>query len=109
MNKTITGQAPVVPPSYPDVLGYLSQSRADLEWLHAALAARPGEVNAGKAFEVVVLLQNMLGGEVDAVLRLQLPERDLAGKAGRFSTPLNKVIRIGLRPVSYTHLRAHET
>jgi hypothetical protein len=98
MNKTITGQAPVVPPNYPDVLGHLSQSRADLEWLHAALAARPGEVNAGKAFEVVVLLQNMLGGEVDAVLRLQLPERDLAGKAGRFSTPLNKVIRIGLRP-----------
>lgn len=98
MNKTITGQMPIVPPNYPDVLGYLSQSRADLEWLHAALAARPGEINAGKAFEVVVLLQNMVGVEIDAVLRLQLPERDLAGKVGRFSTPLNKVIRIGLRP-----------
>ncbi len=92
--------------NYPDVLGWYSAERQTVGGLQVALAVRPTPVAAGKAVDVVVLLQNMLGCETDAVLRLVLPERDWAGKVGRFSTPLQKLVRIGMRSgeVGYAEL-----
>ncbi len=96
MSKRSSAQMPV-PLNYPDVLGWYSPARQTVDSLQVALAVRPTPVPAGKSVEVVVLLQNLLGGETDAVLRLVVPEKDLAGKQGRFSTPLQKVVRVGLR------------
>lgn len=96
MSKRSSAQVPIMR-NYPDVLGWYSAERQTVRELQVALAVRPTPVAAGKTVDVVVLLQNMLGGEVDAVLRLALPEKDLAGKAGRFTTPLQKVVRVGMR------------
>ncbi|MCS6872522.1 MAG: hypothetical protein NZ571_13805 [Anaerolineae bacterium] len=96
MGKRASAQVPIMR-NYPDVLGWYSAERQTVDALQVALAVRPSSVAAGKTAEVIVLLQNMLDSETDAILRLALPERDLAGKADRFSTPLKKVVRVGLR------------
>ncbi len=96
MNKRSSAQMPIML-NYPDVLGWYSTQRQTIDALQVALAVRPTPVPAGKAVDIIVLLQNMLGGETDAVLRLVPPEKDLAGKPGRFTTPLQKVVRVGLR------------
>ncbi len=96
MSKRSSAQIPLAL-NYPDVLGWYSAERQTVDALQVALAVRPSPVPAGKVADVLVLLQNMSGGATDALLRLIVPERDLAGKAGRFSTPLQKVVRIGLR------------
>lgn len=90
---------PLKPMNYPDVLGFLTHGqRLIIDPLHVAVAARPGSVSAGKSFEAIVVLQNALGVELDAVLRLVVPDKDRDGKAGRFSSPVKAAVRIGLRP-----------
>ncbi|PJF31715.1 MAG: hypothetical protein CUN51_01890 [Candidatus Thermofonsia Clade 1 bacterium] len=96
MSKQASSQIPILR-NYPDVLGWYSAERQTIDSLQVAVAVRPSPVPAGKPVEVIVLLQNMLGGETDALLRLVPPEKDLDGKAGRFSTPVQKVVRVGLR------------
>lgn len=96
MSKRSSSQIPILR-NYPDVLGWYSAERQTIDALQVAVAVRPSAVPAGKPVEVIVLLQNMLGGETDALLRLVPPEKDLGGKVGRFSTPLQKVVRVGLR------------
>jgi hypothetical protein len=96
MSKRASAQMPIMR-NYPDVLGWYSAERQTIEGLQVALAVRPTPVAAGRAIDVIVLLQNLLGGETDAVLRLVPPEKDLAGKPGCFTTPLQKVVRIGMR------------
>src|SRR5260221_13190091 len=85
--------------NYPDILGTITDGRRlNLDVLQVAVAVRPLAVNAGQPFEAIVLLQNAADTNVDAVLRLAVPDVDLAGQKGRFSTKLVKPIRVGLRP-----------
>jgi hypothetical protein len=89
----------VKPVIYPDVLGAITNGlRFNLEPLQIAVATRPPAIHAGSAFDAIVLLQNTLDIDVDAVIRLLIPEIDLAGHRGRLSTKLVRPVRIGLRP-----------
>jgi hypothetical protein len=84
--------------NYPDVLGMISGGkRLTIDTIQAAVAIQPPSVHAGSPFEVMLVLQNISNGDVDAVLKLLIPEKDAAGQKGRFSTNLTKPIRIGLR------------
>lgn len=99
--------APVKMMNYPDVLGAITGGqRYTLGVLQMAVATRPGAVNAGKPLDAIVLLQNTVGIEIDAVVRLIIPEKDREGKPKRFATRLVRPIRIGLRPgeVGYANL-----
>lgn len=69
------------PPNFPDVLGAITGGRRlILDALHVAAAVRPAAIEAGKTFEVLVIIQNCLNNDVDAVLRLIVPDADIAGK-----------------------------
>lgn len=100
---------------YPDVLGTITNGqRLTLDPLQIAAAIHPDAISAGKSFEVIIVLQNTVEADVDAVVRPILPEKDLGGQAGRFTTKIVKPIRIGLRPgeVGYASLPtlvAHQT
>src|SRR5947208_3086703 len=84
---------------YPDILGAITNGkRVNIGVLQAAAATRPAATNAGSPFEAVVLLQNAAGTDIDAVIQLILPDKDLIGQRGRFSTKLTRPVRIGLRP-----------
>jgi hypothetical protein len=87
------------PLSYPDVMGVITNGlHFNLDPLQLAVATRPPAMHAGSAFDAIVLLQNTVDVDVDAVIRLLIPEIDLAGHKGRFSTKLVRPVRIGLRP-----------
>lgn len=84
--------------NYPDVLGWLTKGvRHVVEPLQVAVASRPDSIAAGKVVFVELLLQNTLDTEVDALVRLIVPEKDAAGNLGRFGTPVSKILRIGMR------------
>ncbi|GAB4548838.1 MAG: hypothetical protein OHK0023_12550 [Anaerolineae bacterium] len=84
--------------NYPDVLGWLTKGvRHVVEPLQVAVASRPDSIAAGKVVFIEVLLQNALDTEVDALIRLIVPEKDAAGNLGRFGTPVSKILRIGMR------------
>ncbi|MCI0693246.1 hypothetical protein L0337_14735, partial [candidate division KSB1 bacterium] len=92
---------------YPDVLGALTNgARVNFDVIQVAVAAQPDKINAGKSFDVIVLLQSTVKSEVDVAVRLIVPEKDISGKSGRFATKLVKPILIGLRAgeVGYVHL-----
>ncbi len=85
--------------NYPNVLGTITGGpHLNLDVLQVAVATRPPAIPAGTPFDAMVLLQNAASIDVDAVIRLLVPEIDLTGHKGRFSTKLTKPIRIGLRP-----------
>jgi hypothetical protein len=99
--------APVKMMNYPDVLGAITGGqRYTLGGLQVAVATRPDTVNAGKPLDAIILLQNTIGVEIDAVVHLIIPDKDHEGKPKRFSTKLLRPIRIGLRPgeVGYANL-----
>ncbi len=100
MNRRSTQSMKAVKPvNYPDVLGAITKGqRLNLDVLQVAVATRPPAIHAGAPFDAIVLLQNVASIDVDAVIRLSIPEMDLAGHRGRFGTKLTKPIRIGLRP-----------
>ncbi len=117
MNKRLSQSTKASKPvNYPDVLGAITNDlRFNLDALQVAVATRPPAIHAGSAFDAIVLLQNMVDADVDAVIRLLVPEMDLAGHRGRFNTRLVKPIRIGLRagevgcanlPITTTHQAA---
>ncbi len=100
MNKRASQSMKATKPvNYPDVLGAITNGqRLNLDPLQVAVATRPPAIHAGSAFDAIVLLQNTVDVDVDAVIRLLIPEMDLAGHRGRLSTKLVRPIRIGLRP-----------
>src|SRR5215213_5643798 len=109
MNKRASSTAKAVAKSvvYPDILGAITNGkRLNINVLQVAGATRPPAINAGSPFEAVVLLQNAAATDIDAVIQLILPETDLAGQRGRFSTKMTRPVRIGLRPgeVGFTTL-----
>jgi hypothetical protein len=83
---------------YPDVLGRITGgTRFALESLQVAFGLSVETVSAGSPFEGVVVLQNTVNSDIDAVLRLVVPERDLGGQQDRFRTAMTRPLRIGLR------------
>ncbi|MEP7287531.1 MAG: hypothetical protein ABI947_17370 [Chloroflexota bacterium] len=98
MNRRTTTEKAVKAVNYPDVLGVITNGKhLNLDVLQIAVATRPAAINAGKPFDALLFLQNASGGDVDAVLRLIVPEADSVGHKGRFSSKFTKPIRIGLR------------
>jgi hypothetical protein len=72
-------------PKYPDVLGYITDVPPHtVGGVQVALALRPGVVRAGRHMEVIMLIQNTVDAPVDIAVELQAPEKDAAGKKGRF-------------------------
>jgi hypothetical protein len=96
--RSTTTVPPAKAVNYPDVLGAITgNQRLSVNALQVATAIRPPSVSAGSQIEAVVLLQNTLNIDVDAVIHIILPDTDLSGARGRFSTHMTKPVRIGLR------------
>jgi hypothetical protein len=77
-------------PNYPDVVGAITGGkRLAVDALFVAVGSRPSQVAVGQPFEILVLLQNAVNADVDAVLKLTIPDK-------RFSTTVTKPLRIGL-------------
>jgi hypothetical protein len=77
----------------PDVLGSITGGqRANLQWLHVATALRPREVRAGRAFEMLLLIQNLSDLELEVTATLRLPEKDSKGQKDRFLTKAGRLI-----------------
>lgn len=93
-------------PNYPDVLGYITGGkRHNANVVQLALAVRPRVIRAGKAFEVILLVQNASDVNVDLVATLKPPERDANKQKGRFVAKNSRLV-VGLRPaeVGYVNL-----
>lgn len=83
---------------YPDVLGLITGgTRFTLEGLQVAFGLSSESVPAGSPFEAIILVQNTVHADIDAVLRLVVPDRDLAGQPDRLRTQMTRPLRIGLR------------
>lgn len=94
-------------PNYPDLLGTLTQGqRLTLDVAELAFGLRPKEIAAGRIFEAILLVQNTVDCDVDAKIRLIVPDKDLKGARSRFVTKADKWIVVGLRPgeVGYVSL-----
>ncbi len=79
--------------NFPDVLGFITGGkRANLQWLHVATALRPRVVRAGRAFEMLLLIQNISDLELEVTATLHLPEKDSKGQKGRFVTKTGRLI-----------------
>lgn len=84
--------------NYPDVLGAITGGpRVNVGVVQAAVALRPRVIWAGRAFEVIVLLQNASDVDVDVIATLRLPEQDASKKKGRFLTKSKRLL-VGLKP-----------
>lgn len=92
--------------TYPDVFGYITDAeRVTVGVVQVALATRPRIVQAGRQFEVIMLMQNASDSPADVTVTLQLPEKDHAGKKGRFITGQDKlVVGLGAAEVGYAML-----
>ncbi|MCL4254168.1 MAG: hypothetical protein KJ043_10355, partial [Anaerolineae bacterium] len=73
--------------------------------VQVALATRPRIVQAGRQFEVIMLMQNASDSPADVTVTLQVPEKDQAGKKGRFITGQDRlVVGLGAAEVGYAML-----
>ncbi len=89
--------------SYPDVFGHITDTeRVTIGMVQVALATRPRIVQAGRQFEVILLMQNTSDSPTEITVSLQLPEKDHAGKKGRFIMGQDKlVVGLGAAEVGY--------
>jgi len=95
--------------NYPDILGEITKgARLTIDLADVAFGIRPGSPVAGQIFEALLIIQNNSGADLDAQVRLIIPERDLSGTRNRFATKADKKIVVGLRPaeVGYVSLPA---
>lgn len=92
--------------AYPDVFGYITDTeRVTVGVVQVALATRPRIVQAGRQFEVIILMQNASDSPADVTVTLQLPEKDHAGKKGRFITGQDRlVVGLGAAEVGFAML-----
>jgi len=82
----------------PDVLGALTGgARAHFGVLQAALALRPPTVNAGRALEAVLLVQNTCDQMVDLSVTLLPPEQDAKKQRGKFVARSPKLV-VAVKP-----------
>lgn len=97
--RTTSSMKAVRPMNCPNVLGAITSGKLlNLDLLQIAVGTRPASVHAGAQFDALVLLQNASNIDMDAVIRLLVPEMDLSGLSGRITTKLVRPVRIGLRP-----------
>lgn len=79
--------------NYPDVFGYITDAeRHNVGPVQVALATRPRNVQAGRQFEVIMLIQNATDSQVDVTITLDIPSKDHDGKKGRFITNSHKLV-----------------
>lgn len=84
--------------TYPDVFEYITDAeRITVGVVQVALATRPRIVQAGRQFEVILLMQNASDSQADVTVTLQIPEKDHAGKKGRFIMGQDRLV-VGLGP-----------
>ncbi|MCU0480154.1 MAG: hypothetical protein MUE54_02950 [Anaerolineae bacterium] len=82
--------------TYPDVFEYITDAdRITVGVVQVALATRPRIVQAGRQFEVILLMQNASDSPADVTVTLQIPEKDHAGKKGRFIAGQDRLV-VGL-------------
>ena len=92
-------------PNYPDVLGYITGGvRHNVNVVQVALAVRPRVIRAGRAFEVILLVQNASDVNVDLVATLKPPERDAQKQKGRFISKNTRLV-VGLRPAEAGYVK----
>lgn len=90
--------------NYPDLLGAVTGGpRLNVDAVQCALAVRPAEVAAGSFFEIVFLVQNASGQDVDLIVEPVLPNRDASNQRRSFLTKSER-LRIGLRPAEVGYL-----
>jgi hypothetical protein len=94
--------------NYPDILGAITGgARCNIGIAQAALAVRPRVVRAGRSFEVILLLQNAAGVDVDVTTTLYLPDVDAKKQRGKFVTRNTRlVIGLAAAEVGYVVLPA---
>lgn len=93
----------------PDVLGTITKgARLTLDMADLAFGLRPTTVMAGRPFDTLLIVQNISNSDIDAKVRLIIPDKDLKGTRGRFATNADKVVVIGLHAgeVGYVSLPA---
>ncbi|RMG69885.1 MAG: hypothetical protein D6711_18660 [Chloroflexi bacterium] len=79
--------------NYPDVFGYITDvERYHVGPVQVALATRPRNVQAGRQFEVILLIQNATDAKVDVTVSLEAPSKDHEGKKGRFISSTQKLV-----------------
>ncbi len=84
--------------NYPDVFGYITDAeRVNVGVVQVALATRPRIVQAGRPFEVIMLIQNASDSAVDVTVTLRPPEKDSSGHKGRFITGKTRLV-VGMEP-----------
>ncbi len=84
--------------NYPDILGTITNgARYNVNVAQVALGIRPRNVHAGRAFEVILLIQNASDVDVDVTATLQLPPQDTKKKPKRFIAKSERLV-VGLRP-----------
>lgn len=72
--------------NYPDIFGFITDiERRNEGVIQVGVAVRPQQVQAGRPFEVIALIQNTVDSEVEVVVSLELPGKDVAGKKDKFS------------------------
>lgn len=90
--------------NYPDVLGYVTDAaRHSVGVVQVAMAVRPHLVRAGRPFEVIMLIQNTADVAVDVNVTLQMPEKDAAGKKGRFITSKERLV-VAVQPAEVGYI-----
>lgn len=102
LTAQITGERLEMPEkvelNYPDVLGHIAgEARHNAGAVQVAMAVRPQTVQAGHPFEVIMIIQNTADVAADVTVNLQLPERDIDNKKGRFLAKSERLV-IGLEP-----------
>lgn len=82
---------------YPDVLGALTGGiRANIGVIQCALGLR-GSVAAGRAAEVLLVVQNACDQSADVSLQVHVPEQDAKKRKGRFLAHPNKLV-LSIKP-----------
>ncbi len=84
-------------PLCPDVLGYVTNTRANIGIVQAAVGTHPTPVASGRPFEMILLVQNASDAKVDVTATLHLP------KQFRAKTP-RLVLSLGPAEVGYVTL-----
>ncbi len=86
-------------PNYPDILGAISSvQRLSLDVADVAFGIDPTQVVAGRPSDAILIIQNNADCEIDAQVKLIIPDKDLKGARGRFSSKADKRIVVGLLP-----------
>jgi len=79
--------------NYPDVLGYITNDiRANVGLVQLATTIRPPVIRAGRAFEMLMLIQNASDVPLDVTVTLKLPQKDAKGKKGRIVTKAQRLV-----------------